>query len=369
MTAPLIVGGGLAGGAAAALLASAGARPLVLERESAPRHKICGEFLSGEAQAHLAALGLDLAPLGGVPIDRVRLASGAGSVESALPFTALGLTRLTLDEALLRHAERLGAKVERGLAVRSLEAGRVVTSAGDVAAPTVLLASGKHDVRGARRETAGAIGGLIGFKSHFRLSPAQAAALSGSVELVLFEGGYAGLQMVEGGVANLCLLVRAERYDAVGKTWPALLAALLREPHLERRLGDAVCVFERPVTIYDVPYGFLHRAGPADLPGVFRLGDQAAVIPSFSGDGMAMALHSGRLAARMIDAGPAAYHARLHADLRRQVGLATWLQRATEAWPGPIVSALRFAPGLMRLAAAWTRVPPAALRREGVAAA
>jgi flavin-dependent dehydrogenase len=291
-------------------------------------------------------------------------------VESRLPFTALGLTRLALDEALLRHAEALGARIERGVAVRAIADGRVETAAGDVAAATLLLASGKHDVRGARRGVDGTIQGLIGFKSHFRLAPAQARALTGFVELILFDGGYAGLQRVEGGLANLCLLIRADRFESVGRTWPALLDALMAEPHLARRLGEAACVFDKPVTIFDVPYGFLHRASPKDSDSLFRLGDQAAVIPSFSGDGMAIALHSGRLAARMIasGAGARAYHARLRADLARQVRLATWLQRATDAWPGPVLAALSVMPQALRLLAAWTRVPEAALRRTGVGA-
>ncbi|HZZ36348.1 MAG TPA: hypothetical protein VFE03_11515, partial [Caulobacteraceae bacterium] len=251
----VIVGGGLAGGAAAAMLARARLTAHLLEREAEPRHKICGEFLSGEAQSHLAALGLDLSQLGGVPIDKVRLAAGARVVESPLPFAALGLTRLALDEALLRHAERLGARIERGVAARAVGPTGVETAAGCIRAPTVLLASGKHDIRGVRRETAGTLGGLIGFKAHFRLAAAQARALAGYVELVLFDGGYAGLQMVEGGLANLCLLVSAERFEAVGRTWPALLAALTAEPHMARRLADADCVFDRPVSIFDVPYG------------------------------------------------------------------------------------------------------------------
>ncbi len=144
----------------------------------------------------------------------------------------------------------------------------------------------------------------------------------------------------------------------------------MAEPHLARRLGDAACVFDKPVTIFDVPYGFLHRARSADSDALFRLGDQAAVIPSFSGDGMAIALHSGRLAARMTasGAGARAYHARLRADLSRQVRLATWLQRAADAWPGPVLATLGLMPHALRHLAAWTRVPETALRRAGVGA-
>ncbi|MFI4976481.1 MAG: NAD(P)/FAD-dependent oxidoreductase [Caulobacterales bacterium] len=367
----VIVGGGLAGGAAAALLAQGGARPVLLERESEPRDKICGEFLSTEAQAHLRAVGLDPASLGGSRIGAVRIVAGDRGAEARLPFVALGLTRRRLDDALLSHAERLGAKVERGVAVRRLSPGELETTAGRLRAPTILLASGKHDVRGARRETSGAVIGAIGFKSYFRLSEAMRAALEGFVEVILFEGGYAGLQLVEGGVANLCLLVSHKRFEAVGRTWPALLEALLREPHLARRLADSQPLSARPLTISDVPYGFVHR-GDGDGPGLFRLGDQAAVIPSFSGDGMSIALHSARLAADAVLRGASAaqYHAALRADVAPHVRLATWMQRRVEGWPGrhAVVFGLGLVPGALQRFAAWTRVPEPALRRAGVAA-
>lgn len=373
MTNPVIVGGGLAGGAAAALLAAGGAAPLLLERETEPKHKICGEFLSTEAQLHLAALGLDVARLGGAPISHVRLIAGRLSVEAKLPFAAVSLTRRRLDAALLDHAAALGAAVRRGVTVRAVTDAGLDTSDGAIDAPTLLLASGKHDIRGARRDVAGAITGMIGFKSYFRLSPAQHAALTGYVEVVLFDGGYAGLQLVEDGSANLCLLVRKDRFEASGRTWSALLNGhLMAQPHLARRLDGARELSDRPITIAEVPYGFLHRAAPSDPQGLYRLGDQAAVIPSFSGDGMSIALHSARLAARAVrDGAPAgAYHARLIADVGRQVRLAAWMQRAAEGFPGrhAAVAGLSLVPGALAALAAWTRVPDRALRRAGLTA-
>lgn len=365
----VIVGGGLAGGAAAAALARAGKRPLLLERESEARDKICGEFLSIEAQAHLDLIGLDVARLGGAPISGVRLIAGRRSAESPLPFTALGLTRRRLDEALLVHAERLGAKVERGVTVRSVQPGQLETSRGSLQAATILLASGKHDVRGARRDSSSTIQGMIGFKSYFRLSRSMSAALAGFVEVILFDGGYAGLQLVEGGIANLCLLVDRGRFEASGRTWPALLADLAREPHLAMRLAEAEELSQRPLTISDVPYGFIHR-DDAEPSRLFRLGDQAAVIPSFSGDGMSIALHSARLAAQAVLGGADApsYHARLRADVGRQVALATWFQRRLETWPGRHVAVfgLSLMPRILGHLAALTRVSEPALRRAGV---
>jgi len=366
----IIVGGGLAGGGAATLLAQAGLRPRVFERMPEAHDKVCGEFLSTEAQAHLAALGLDLARLGGVPIHRVRLIAGRRRSEAPLPFTALGLTRRRLDAAVLEHAASCGAQVEYGVTVRSIDNDVVATDAGEVRANTILLATGKHDLRGAKRDSAGIATDLIGFKQYFRVTDTNRAALEGMIEVILFEGGYAGLQLVEGGIANFCLLVANERFAAVGRSWDKLFAELLREPHVAERLGDADAVLPKPLTVSGIPFGFLHAPGdgPANL---YRLGDQASVIPSFSGDGMSIALHSGRLAAQAItdDADAHSYHRRLHRDVRRQVRLAHRLQRAgfTGIGQRAILTVMGIWPRALTGVAAATRVPVPALRRAGLA--
>lgn len=370
----VIVGGGLAGAAAAARLAQDGSRPLLLERSTGAHDKICGEFLSTEAQAHLHAIGFDLARLGGAPIDRLRLIADTRCIATRLPFCAIGVTRRVLDEALLEHAAAGGAKVERGVTVRDIGVvpvsnrvpATISTTSGDITAKRLLLATGKHDVRGAKRDTAGTIDDLIGFKQYFRVSAATRAALSGHIEVVLFDGGYAGLQLVEGGVANLCLLVSRARYATAGD-WPTLFADLLREPHLRARLSDATALLDRPLTISGVPYGFVHRGDDR----AFRLGDQAGVIPSFSGDGMSIALHSAAVAARAVldGADPAAYHRRLRADIAAQIARATWLQRLgwSRAGRAVLLAGLTLAPSSMARAAAWTRVSGPALARAGVA--
>jgi len=362
-----IVGAGPAGAVAACRLAQAGRRVLVLERESGPRDKICGEFVSVEAQAALARAGVDCAALGAAPIGTLRLVEGERSAETTLPFPGLSLTRRVLDEALIDAARRAGAEVARGVSVRRMEVGdggvRFVLDGGALDCPTAFLATGKHDLRGAKRDTAGARDSLVGLKMYFDLRADQRAALAGAVEVILFEGGYAGLQLVERGRANLCLLVEGARFSALGRDWGALLDALFDEcPHLARRLDGARALLPRPLAIARVPYGFLHRPAPADGEGLFRLGDQAAVIPSFSGDGMAIAMHSGRLAAEVyLEHGAAAslFHARLRRDLGRPLRLATALDAVGRLAPGrrALMGACRLWPGAMRLAASGTRVP------------
>jgi flavin-dependent dehydrogenase len=230
---------------------------------------------------------------------------------------------------------------------------------GEVTPEMRFLATGKHDLRAARRDLDAAPERLVGFKMYWRLKPAQRADLSGAVEVILFRGGYAGLQMVEGGRANLCLLAHRDRLADAGGSWTCLLETLTAESsHLRSRLEGAEPLLSRPLTIASVPYGFMHR--PAAGETMFRLGDQACVIPSFSGDGMSMALHSAALAVRTHRSGgsPRQYHAQLRQDVGGPIRRAMALYRLGRFGPGQalLVQALRLWPELMRRAAEVTRV-------------
>lgn len=370
MRGPVVIGGGLAGAAVATLLARAGAAVTLVEQYAEPRHKMCGEFLSVEACESLLLMGLDLRTMGAVPVRHLRMAGGGGCVGHDLPFVAQSLTRRVLDEAMLRMASESGVEVRRGQRVEALEraAGgwQVRMSAGDpLCAEDVFLASGKHDVRGHARPD-GPQGGLIAFKQYFRLAEEQRAELWGAIELILFGGGYAGMQMVEGGCANLCLLVKARRYKQMGGTWVALMAAIEKDSaQLRRRLRGAEAVLERPLSLSKIPYGYLRR--DAEEAGLWYLGDQAAVIPSFSGDGMSIALHTARVAAEVYASGmgQGELSRRLDSELGGLLWRATALSRMMVSGAGQRVvrGAVRMFPSLLPRAAAVTRIPGAARAR------
>jgi flavin-dependent dehydrogenase len=222
-----------------------------------------------------------------------------------------------------------------------------------VDAGTVVLATGKHDLRARPRPNRSS---YIGLKLHLLLDPASLRRLRRCVEIVLFTGGYAGLQLVEGAVANLCLVVTKERFAVLGRDWRRLVEGV---PHLKARLEGARACWARPLAVAGIPYGHLH-AGPAGMePAVYRVGDQAAVIPSFTGDGMAMALRSAAAAAAAILAGePAdAYHDRLARAFRPPMRLAGAVARLNAIPPlqAPLVSLCRLLPGLLPAVAAATR--------------
>lgn len=358
----LILGGGVAGCAAAIALARKGRGVTLIERELAPRHKICGEFLSGEALEDLHALGIDVASLGAVRIDSVRLAAAGRAAEAPLPFPAASLTRKTLDTALIAEAVTAGVRVERGRSVQAL--GRTTNNAWQATlddgttreATTVFLATGKHDLRGhARPEDPER---WVAFKMYFRLAHAQAAELARTSELMLYPGGYGGIQPVEGGIANLCWVVQQRHLARAGNRWEDFLAKMQRDcPHLAMRLAGAEPLLAKPIAISHIPYGYI-RGTTED--GLYCIGDQAAVIPSFTGDGISIALHTARAAvAAYLGSEPAPlFQARLRSTLRAQMRLAEFAADGlNNAFARAVLPfCLRVWPGVMRVTARLTRV-------------
>ena len=284
----LVIGGGPAGAMTAAGLARRGEAVVLLEKTAGPHSKICGEFLSWEARDMLRRKGVTLP--GGAPIDRLRIVASRLMREVPLPAEALGISRFELDEALLNHAARCGAEIRRGVHVGAFLPPRAVRlrDGSRLQAERIYLATGKTELRGAARDTGRqrVTRDLTGYKMHLRLPAEHAAALSRTIELHRFDGGYAGLQPVAEDRHNLCLLAR----DRQARGWPDILRLLeQRAPALYRRIDRAEFLYDRPLAISRVPYGY--RRLSADGP--LAIGDQHAVIHSFTGDGLALAIATG----------------------------------------------------------------------------
>jgi len=135
----------------------------------------------------------------------------------------------------------------------------------------------------------------------------------------------------------------------VGTDWTAQAEFLARQSrHVAELLDGATPLFAKPVSTAAIPYGFLRRRTIA--PSVFALGDQLAVVPSFTGDGMAIALCSGIAAARAVLAGKPAhvfqreFVGRLKMQFRVASALACCFRRP--ALCGTTVAAAKFMPSL-----------------------
>ena len=220
-----------------------------------------------------------------------------------------------------------------------------------------------NEVRGARRPLTGQVDGqdYVGFKMHWRMSSNQAAQIGTAVELVLFDGGYVGLQRVAERVLNLCVMIRRNHLTHGGGAWQDLLGTMMREDHVARRLDGAQALFDRPLSISRLPYGHIHQPSADGETGLFRLGDQAALTAPLTGDGMAIALRSAALASACIEEGIGQqdYTRRLREAVAPQVRRAMLLHRATHT-PSLVHAALAVLglwPGLLRKLADGTRLP------------
>lgn len=350
---PLIIGGGPAGSAAAIALAGHGVRATIVERDRNVRDAICGGFLSWRTLEALATLGL--APKGH-PVGMLALFAGDRQARIPLPGRAMGLSRLSLDTLMRDVALAKGAGLDHAT-VREIDGHDVHLADGaTLTNKAIFLASGKHDIRGLARprdDADPALGLRIRIPPHPRLS----ALVDDAIELHLFDRGYAGLVLQEDGSANLCLAVRKSRLGEAGGRPEALLQEIGSGTLLGERLAFADVMV--PDAIAAVPYGW--RAGTT-TPGVFRLGDQAAVIASLAGEGIGIAIASAIAAAvAYAKGGPAAavdYQRMFAHRTPRPVGIANALWHTAER-PGlarmaiPLIG--RF-PGFASLAAKLTRV-------------
>ena len=306
-----IVGGGLAGCNAALALAHQNRRVLLLEAKPYPHPKVCGEFLSPECVALFAASKFlpVLQQLNPVNIKRVRVTSTDGSTwKTEFPAPAFGISRYALDEAFVRFAAQNGVEVHDSARVTEIDGSldqhfslTARTSVGreTFRAATVIAAHGKRSNldRRLNRGFLNSAQPFIALKRHFIGPP-----LPEEIHLHVFPGGYCGISEIEGGHMNVCMLVRQTTFQAVSRDArdqvdPFVSWIMTQNPFLRDWLEQATPVDPKWLSIAQVP--FVDKTTTES--DILMAGDAAGLVAPLAGDGMAMALHSGRLAAQLID--------------------------------------------------------------------
>lgn len=263
-----IVGGGLAGLALGLGLRRAGVPVTIFEAGAYPRHRVCGEFITGLGEGTIARLGLGQLLADAACLSEVEwFFRGRALRRQRLPAPAFALSRHALDARLADAFTAEGGRLHTNKRV----------DAGD--AP-----EGRVFATGRRRATDTP---WLGLKLH-----ARGLRLTSELEFHLGDDAYVGLCPVEDGRVNVCGLFR-QRADVTGNR-ETVLAAYLRAAGLgalAARLADAEICAESCSAVAGVSFD---RSGAMD--GRLNLGDTFAMIPPFTGNGMAMAFQGAELA-------------------------------------------------------------------------
>jgi len=262
-----IIGGGLAGLAAGISLRHDGVPVHLIEGKSYPRHKVCGEFISGRGLGAFAKLGIDPAAIGR-PVETISFHRGSCSSQpSTLPDSGVAIARFELDFALAREFVRLGGELTCPFRFESH-----------------LLNEGVVSATG-RRLQAHSKFKWYGLKAH--VTDVQTAS---DLELHFAENGYVGLCRIDRQRTNICGLFRrsAEECSSSG----GIIEHFANVPSLRDRLQTARWQRESFAAVSGLS---LNEAFSPD-PDRFAIGDALSMIPPFTGNGMSVALESAELA-------------------------------------------------------------------------
>lgn len=293
----VVIGGGPAGVSAAITAALAGVPVLLLEKGNFPRHKVCGEFVSGEALQLLDSL-LIHAPETRTLLTRVPRVTGARlfldgrTVHVPVDPPAASLARYEMDAALWQAAAAAGVVTRTNTPVQSVTGEgpfQIHTNTDVVIARAVIDTSGRWSSLTERSPELARAPKWIGLKAHYtEPSPTP------TTDLYFFEGGYCGMQPVHLGEEPdpsrivVCTMVRADvatRLEDVFKLEPRLFARSRSWKTLSEPISTAPLLFRKPTPVRD---------------GILRAGDAAGFVDPFVGDGMSLALRGGALAAKSL---------------------------------------------------------------------
>lgn len=270
---------------------------MVIEKSDYPRHKVCGEYISNEILPYMRWLGVDVLQLEPAMINKFEFSTRSGKIARAkLPLGGFGISRYALDHLLYRKAVSNGCTVIKGTVTDvALTADRfTVTTASKVLHSKIVLgAYGKRSNidQVLKRNFIKWKSPWLAVKAHYSGNCSE-----DTVALHHFKGGYCGISKVENGVINICYLADYASFKKYKNTDDYERKVLYQNTHLKSALTQATPLFDRPLTISQVSF---EQKLPVENH-ILMVGDTAGLIHPLCGNGMAMAVHSAKLAAELV---------------------------------------------------------------------
>jgi len=294
----IIIGGGLAGLTAALDLSHYGYGIVVFEPNPFPHHKVCGEYVSNEVTPYLRKLGIDLSSAGAVEITEFQISTVNGHIaKTKLPLGGKGISRYTFDNLLYEKARERQVKFVfskvSGVSF-SQDQFHVTTEGESFVAKVVIGAYGKRSAldKSLQRNFTYKKQPWLAVKGHFY----HKGIPENQVALHNFEGGYGGLSKIETGAVNFCYLTSYNSFKKYGGIESFNQNVVSENKHLSVFLNEARPVFENPLTIAQISF---EKKEPI-VDHILMCGDTAGLIHPLCGNGMAMAIHSAKIASEVI---------------------------------------------------------------------
>jgi flavin-dependent dehydrogenase len=294
----VIIGGGLAGLIAGIQLARAGIPCQLLEKKSYPFHRVCGEYISNEAVPFLRRQGLYPEEFSPPEINQFQLSSVTGKqAQIPLPLGGFGISRFVFDHYLAGKAQESGVEILSGEEVTALHFDQerffIQTPSKKIEADLVLGAFGKRsklDIT-LQRSFIQKRSPYVGVKYHIHTQhPDNLIALHN------FEGGYCGISNVESGKTNLCYLTHRDNLRNYGDLQTMEDQILYQNPLLKYVFLNSDFLFEKPEVINEISF---ETKEPVSNH-ILMVGDAAGMITPLCGNGMAMAIHSAKIASELV---------------------------------------------------------------------
>lgn len=294
----LIIGAGLSGLTAALHFLKSGIPVTLVEKNTYPHHKVCGEYLSNEVLPYLEWLDLDLGSLEPVAIHRFQFSTADGqSMQTTLPLGGMGISRYTLDNYLFQQAVARGCEMIHDTVVDLIYNENLfnvkLASSQLITAKIVIAAYGKRDGLDQKlsRSFIQKKSPWLAIKAHYEGSfPDDLVALHN------FEGGYCGVSKVEDNKINICYLVDYVSFKKYKNIPEHRIQVLYKNPHLRVIFEQSKLLFEQPITIGQISF---ERKSLIENHALM-IGDTAGLIHPFCGNGMAMAIHSAKLCSTCV---------------------------------------------------------------------
>ncbi len=274
-----IIGGGLAGLTLGIALRRNEVPVTLWEAGHYPRHRVCGEFISGRGQEVLAGLGLEEKLVAAKTREATSAQFWLGNTplpKQNLPQPALCLSRHVLDALLATEFQRQGGELRENTRWQ-----------GGSSAAGLVMANGRQrqaTERGWR---------WLGLKIH-----AHNFEMTADLEMHSFTTGYIGICRLSGDVVNVCGLFRLPEERSAAAARPLDLLSGPPDSALRERLKNASLDEASFCSVAGISLRRRHH----DQSPECRIGDAFTLIPPVTGNGMSIAFESAQIAIAPITA-------------------------------------------------------------------